>query len=126
VNETRWWNEVFGRTDAEMNGPRPSTAPSEIPETGKDKAFLAALIVINDWVILMVCELFPASEEVIPKFEFNERFLRRLLYHLYSCQYGTFLFNNEKERVESQTLRVRSLALQSTRSFSLLNKNVPY
>jgi hypothetical protein len=41
VNETRWWNEVF-------------------------KAFLAALIVINDWVILMVCELFPASEEVIP------------------------------------------------------------
>lgn len=33
VNETRWWNEVFGRTDAEMNGPRPSTAPSEIPES---------------------------------------------------------------------------------------------
>ncbi|KAF8466959.1 protein-tyrosine phosphatase-like protein [Kalaharituber pfeilii] len=33
------------------------------------------------------------------RFEFNERFLRRLLYHLYSCQYGTFLFNNEKERV---------------------------
>jgi myotubularin-related protein 6/7/8 len=34
------------------------------------------------------------------RFEFNERFLRRLLYHLYSCQYGTFLYNNEKERVE--------------------------
>lgn len=34
------------------------------------------------------------------RFEFNERFLRRLLYHLYSCQYGTFLFNSEKERVE--------------------------
>ncbi|KAA8644691.1 hypothetical protein EYZ11_003507 [Aspergillus tanneri] len=34
------------------------------------------------------------------RFEFNERFLRRLLYHLYSCQFGTFLFNNEKERVE--------------------------
>ncbi|KAI5781664.1 protein phosphatase [Peziza echinospora] len=33
------------------------------------------------------------------RFEFNERFLRRLLYHLYSCQYGTFLYNNEKERV---------------------------
>ena len=36
------------------------------------------------------------------RFEFNERFLRRLLYHLYSCQYGTFLYNNERERVEAR------------------------
>jgi len=35
------------------------------------------------------------------RFEFNERFLRRLLYHLYSCQYGTFLYDSEKERVEA-------------------------
>jgi myotubularin-related protein 6/7/8 len=34
------------------------------------------------------------------RFEFNERFLRRLLYHLYSCQYGTFLYNNEKSRLD--------------------------
>jgi len=34
------------------------------------------------------------------RFEFNERFLRRLLYHVYACQYGTFLFDNEKERIE--------------------------
>ncbi|KAK7531642.1 protein phosphatase [Phyllosticta citribraziliensis] len=34
------------------------------------------------------------------RFEFNDRFLKRLLYHLYSCQYGTFLFDNEKERAE--------------------------
>ncbi|QLQ79017.1 hypothetical protein HG537_0B03640 [Torulaspora globosa] len=33
-------------------------------------------------------------------FEFNERFLRRLVYHVYSCQYGNFLYNSEKERVE--------------------------
>ena len=32
------------------------------------------------------------------RFEFSERFLRRLLYHLYSCQYGTFLYDNERER----------------------------
>jgi hypothetical protein len=32
------------------------------------------------------------------RFEFNERFLRQIYYHLYSCQFGTFLFNNEKER----------------------------
>ena len=35
------------------------------------------------------------------RFEFNERFLRRLVYHLYSCQYGTFLYNNERERIEA-------------------------
>lgn len=34
-------------------------------------------------------------------FEFNERFLRRLVYHVYSCQYGTFLYNSERERTES-------------------------
>lgn len=36
------------------------------------------------------------------RFEFNERFLRRLLYHLYSCQYGTFLYDCEKDRVEAK------------------------
>lgn len=44
------------------------------------------------------------------RFEFNERFLRRLLYHLYSCQFGTFLFNNEKERVDCKAReRTRSV-----------------
>lgn len=32
------------------------------------------------------------------RFEFNERFLRQLLYHLYSCQFGSFLYNCERER----------------------------
>lgn len=32
------------------------------------------------------------------RFEFNERFLRQLHYHLYACQFGTFLFNSERER----------------------------
>ncbi|EXJ95905.1 hypothetical protein A1O1_01030 [Capronia coronata CBS 617.96] len=36
------------------------------------------------------------------RFEFNERFLRRLLYHLYSCQYGTFLLDSEKERKQAK------------------------
>lgn len=36
------------------------------------------------------------------RFEFSERFLRRLLYHLYSCQYGTFLLDNEKSRKEAK------------------------
>lgn len=36
------------------------------------------------------------------RFEFTERFLRRLLYHLYSCQYGTFLLDSERERKEAR------------------------
>jgi Myotubularin-like phosphatase domain len=38
------------------------------------------------------------------RFEFTERFLRRLLYHLYSCQYGTFLYDNEKARKEANVM----------------------
>ncbi|AAS50924.2 ABR152Cp [Eremothecium gossypii ATCC 10895] len=40
------------------------------------------------------------------QFEFNERFLRRLVYHLYSCQYGTFIFDNEQERVLREASKV--------------------
>ena len=36
------------------------------------------------------------------RFEFNERFLKQLYYHLYSCQFGTFLYNCEKERRTSE------------------------
>jgi len=28
--------------------------------------------------------------------------LRRFLYHLYSCQYGTFLYDNEQSRKEAK------------------------
>jgi hypothetical protein len=44
------------------------------------------------------------------EFEINERFLRRLLYHLYSCQYGNFLHDSEQERYQSQVrLKTRSV-----------------
>ncbi|RMD42060.1 hypothetical protein DV735_g3066, partial [Chaetothyriales sp. CBS 134920] len=36
------------------------------------------------------------------RFEFSERFLRRLLYHLHSCQYGTFLLDNECQRKQAR------------------------
>ncbi|KAL4067721.1 phosphatases II [Scleroderma citrinum] len=32
------------------------------------------------------------------RFEFNESFLRTIHHHLYSCQFGTFLYNCERER----------------------------
>lgn len=58
------------------------------------------------------------------RFEFNERFLRRLLYHLYSCQYGTFLFDNEKARkdarVHERTRSVWDYFLSRRREFTNL------
>lgn len=33
-------------------------------------------------------------------FEFNELFLITILDHLYSCLFGTFLYNSEQERME--------------------------
>jgi hypothetical protein len=32
------------------------------------------------------------------RFEWNEQYLLDLHYHLYACQFGTFVFNNEKQR----------------------------
>ncbi|KAG7812368.1 hypothetical protein KL921_001600 [Ogataea angusta] len=56
------------------------------------------------------------------KFEFNERFLRRLVYHLYSCQYGTFLYDSEREkkelRLESRTQSVWNYFKSRKREFS--------
>uniref|UniRef100_A0A8C5EHN6 phosphatidylinositol-3,5-bisphosphate 3-phosphatase n=1 Tax=Gouania willdenowi TaxID=441366 RepID=A0A8C5EHN6_GOUWI len=43
---------------------------------------------------------FPAA------FEFNELFLVTVLDHLYSCLFGTFLYNSEQEREEVQTQTV--------------------
>ena len=33
-------------------------------------------------------------------FEFNERFLKRIFFHVHACQYGEFLFNTERERTQ--------------------------
>lgn len=38
-------------------------------------------------------------------FEFNERYLMLILDHLYSCRFGTFLYDSEKGRVEAEARR---------------------
>ncbi|CAI5728388.1 unnamed protein product [Hyaloperonospora brassicae] len=37
-------------------------------------------------------------------FEFNERYLILILDHLYSCRFGTFLYNSERERLEQESV----------------------
>nr|CAB3264056.1 myotubularin-related protein 2-like [Phallusia mammillata] len=45
-------------------------------------------------------------------FEFNEQFLILILDHLYSCLYGTFLYNSERER-KKEDLRKKTKSLWS-------------
>ncbi|KAF9578931.1 hypothetical protein BGW38_005028, partial [Lunasporangiospora selenospora] len=39
------------------------------------------------------------------RFEFNEVFLKQLHYHIYSCQFGNFLFNCERQRKEYSAVK---------------------
>ncbi|OXV07615.1 hypothetical protein Egran_04620 [Elaphomyces granulatus] len=88
---------------------------------GPRKASNPARIVLTEREVTKVKETSPVFHQFLDatyqllyqhptRFEFNERFLRRLLYHVYSCQYGTFLYNNEKERFEANAkIRTRSV-----------------
>lgn len=90
-------------------------------DTGSPNAKKASTPKGNDKNITKVKETSPVFHQFLDatyqllyqhptRFEFNERFLRRLFYHLYSCQYGTFLYNNERERVEANVRdRTRSV-----------------
>ena len=51
-------------------------------------------------------------------FQFNEAFLLVILEHLYSCRFGTFLFNSERERKE-KNLKDKTVSL-----WSYINTNV--
>jgi hypothetical protein len=55
------------------------------------------------------------------QFEFNERFLLVILEHVYSCRFGTFLYNSDKERMLNQ---VRFLSLSLSLSLSPLSNRV--
>lgn len=47
------------------------------------------------------------------RFEFNEQYLLDIYRHLYTCQFGTFLFNNERERQESASPSRKSFVEQT-------------
>lgn len=45
-------------------------------------------------------------------FEFNEKFLLAILYNMYNCQFGTFLYSNEYER-EKYEVKTKTVSLWS-------------
>lgn len=52
------------------------------------------------------------SKQFPHAFEFNEHFLITILDHLYSCRFGTFLYNTERERY-NQELKQKTVSLWS-------------
>lgn len=102
--------------------PPPEDDPSDPSSSSIDrKAKLASLTTAPAIITTKPREVSPVFHQFLDatyqllqqnptRFEYNERFLRRLLYHLYSCQYGTFLFNNDKERADARVReRTRSV-----------------
>ncbi|XKL68031.1 hypothetical protein PGB90_003522 [Kerria lacca] len=54
-------------------------------------------------------------------FEFNELFLITILDHLYSCRFGTFLFNSERERLQEGNVKQRTISL-----WSMINSHLEF
>ncbi|KFO37450.1 Myotubularin [Fukomys damarensis] len=61
------------------------------------------------------------SKQFPTAFEFNERFLITILDHLYSCRFGTFLFNcesvRERQKVPERTVSLWSMINSSKEKF---------
>lgn len=56
--------------------------------------------------------MWQVSKQFPNSFEFNEHFLITILDHLYSCRFGTFLCNTERERVAEGKLNGSPFSLR--------------
>jgi hypothetical protein len=64
--------------------------------------------------------VFQLMHQFDTEFEFNEQFLITIMDHVYSCKYGTFLYNNERQRVH------RDLRNKTKSLWSYLNHDQKY
>ena len=113
--------ESLGDSDGEFQSYDSDQSPNVSRRSATASPARAAKSTANEKEITKVKETSPVFHQFLDatyqllqqyptRFEFNERFLRRLLYHLYSCQYGTFLYDNERLRKEAKvTERTRSV-----------------
>ncbi|KAL9599377.1 MAG: hypothetical protein Q9219_003910 [cf. Caloplaca sp. 3 TL-2023] len=112
-NKDNTSRESFAESDGELqpydqsspSSKKKPAAPSSKDPSATDKSTTPAHVTKVKETSPIFHQFLDATYQLLhqhpTRFEFNERFLRRLLYHLYSCQYGTFLYNNERERVEA-------------------------
>ncbi|KAI3337042.1 phosphatases II, partial [Xylariaceae sp. AK1471] len=100
-------------TEAEGDGPSsPSDENSQVKKSSESPA--ASEATRPNEISPVFHQFLDATWQLLrqhsSRFEFNERFLRRLLYHLYAGQYGSFLYNSEKQRIDARAReRTRSV-----------------
>lgn len=92
-------------TSGDTDGDGPSPPPDEAPQAKKVPESSPVVETTRPNEVSPIFHQFlDATWQLLrqhpTRFEFNERFLRRLLYHLYAGQYGTFLYNCEKQRID--------------------------
>lgn len=102
-------------SSGDADGDSPGSPPDENPQAKKSSESPAVAEATRPNEISPVFHQFlDATWQLLrqhpTRFEFNERFLRRLLYHLHAGQYGTFLYNCEKQRIDAHVSeRTRSV-----------------
>ncbi|GBM78732.1 hypothetical protein AVEN_244404-1 [Araneus ventricosus] len=74
-------------------------------------------LIFGSWNSLPEC-----YSEFPHAFKFNEHFLSTILDHLYSCLFGTFLFNSECQRVKQGPIHIRSRELLAVKAQLLRKK----
>ncbi|KAM3415627.1 hypothetical protein BST61_g9148 [Cercospora zeina] len=99
------------RSSLEDSGSRPPSPPANAvlhapatSSTAKDREHKVKEDEIAPIFHQFLEAIFQLQHEYPDALEFNEKFLVRLLYHVYACQYGEFLFNNERERAAQEHL----------------------
>lgn len=95
-NAKRFLNQVQAKSEPQPEA-MPETPPGEVVESDRTSKRMVSPVFHQ----FLDC-VYQMLRQAPDQFEFNERFLRRLLYHLYSCQYGTFLYNSEKQRHDAK------------------------
>mmetsp|Transcript_19506 Transcript_19506/g.32560 ORF Transcript_19506/g.32560 Transcript_19506/m.32560 type:complete len:932 (-) Transcript_19506:103-2898(-) len=85
----------FGHKFATRHGLGGNEMKSEKRDDYLDKQRAPIFIQFLDCVY-QLCQQRPEA------FEFNVSFLETIFHHCYACAFGTFLFNNERERVENK------------------------
>lgn len=103
LSAKRFFNKSANSTTSQENSEGETLPEDEAPKTpSKDSKEATDLSNISPMFHQFLDATYQLLRQHPTRFEFNERFLRRLLYHLYSCQYGTFLYNNEKQRLDAK------------------------
>ena len=82
--------------------PLTTTSSSPASATKEDKPPPASEKEVSPIFHQFLDAVYQLTHQFPTAFEFNERFLKRLFFHSYACQYGEFLFNTERERARTK------------------------